>query len=139
MNARGPSAPVVRIRVLEIPLAICRLAPEADVFSRGRFSPFWSITRTPEEFSLICPPWLAPDECLAIDDGWIALAVVGPLDFGLTGILASLAVPLAAHAISIFAMSTYDTDIILVRENELDRAIDVLESAGHTVIRSSAE
>ena len=60
--------------------------------------------------------------------------VHGPLDFSLTGILASLASPLAAAGISLFAVSTYDTDHVLVRDRDLPRAVDVLRKAGHTVL-----
>lgn len=65
------------------------------------------------------------------EKGWYCLKVRGPLDFALTGILASLAAPLAEAGISIFAISTYDTDYFLVKE--LDRAIAVLSKSGHTV------
>ena len=68
-----------------------------------------------------------------MEPGWRALAVAGPLDFGLTGILASLASPLAAAGVSIFAISTYDTDYVLVREQALAVAIDALRAAGHDV------
>jgi len=65
--------------------------------------------------------------------GWRCLKVLGPLDFSLTGILASLAVPLAEASVSIFAMSTYNTDYILVREGDLEKAKQVLLAIGHIV------
>jgi hypothetical protein len=68
-----------------------------------------------------------------VEAGWRALAVQGPLDFGLTGILAALAAPLAAARISIFAVSTYDTDYVLVRDRDLERAVLALREAGHSV------
>jgi hypothetical protein len=68
-----------------------------------------------------------------IESGWRALGVVGPLDFSLIGILAALAEPLAAAKVSIFAISTYDTDYVLVREKSLETALAALRRAGHTV------
>ena len=93
-------------------------------------SGFFSMTRTPDELSIVCNEEIVPDG-VACEKGWHCLQVKGPLDFALTGILASLAAPLAEAGISIFAISTYDTDYFLVKE--LDRAIAVLFKAGHNV------
>ncbi|HSN87420.1 MAG TPA: ACT domain-containing protein [Thermoanaerobaculia bacterium] len=112
-------------------LAVCRLPPEAPLPTETGGS-LWSVTRTRAELSLV----LAED---AVRDGWKAergwrcLEVKGPLDFSLTGILASLATPLAEAGVSLFAVSTYDTDYVLVREESLDRAIRALRDAGHQV------
>lgn len=91
-----------------------------------------SITSTPEELSIVCP---ASTQLRAqkTESGWSCLQVVGPLDFGLTGILAELAGILARAEIAIFAISTYDTDYILVKRENLDRARDALRDAGHEV------
>lgn len=91
---------------------------------------FFSLTRTRDELSIVCCEENVP-EGVDCDRGWHCLQVKGPLDFALTGILASLAVPLAEADISIFAISTYDTDYFLVKE--LDMAIAVLLRAGHNV------
>jgi uncharacterized protein len=113
-------------------LAVCRLPPDAALPSEPPGGPLWSVTRTPHELSLV----LAED---AVQDGWKAergwrcLAVEGPLDFSLTGIMASLATPLAEARISLFAVSTYDTDYVLVREENLKRAIEALRGIGHRV------
>ena len=69
------------------------------------------------------------------EDGWSALAVEGPLDFGLTGILAALATCLAEASVPIFAVSTYDTDWILIKRTDLKRAVGALQAAGHVVVR----
>jgi len=112
-------------------LAVCRLPPDAPLPAETGGS-LWSVTRTRGELSLV----LAED---AVRDGWKAergwrgLEVKGPLDFSLTGILASLATPLAEARVSLFAVSTYDTDYVLVREADLERAIEALRGAGHTV------
>jgi hypothetical protein len=94
----------------------------------------WSLTRTEAELSLVCAAQLAPQDAV-VENGWSALVVDGPLDFGLTGILASIAGPLADAQISIFALSTYDTDYVLVKTDQADAAVRTLEAAGHTVRR----
>ena len=66
-----------------------------------------------------------------VEAGWRALRIVGPLAFDLVGIIASVTVPLAAADVGVFVVSTYDTDLVLVHEEDLDRAIDVLDTAGH--------
>ena len=112
--------------------AICRLGAGDRLprwTTQGAFS---SVTRTPEELSVVCEVGVVPDGVQA-ERGWRALAVRGPLDFSLTGVLAGLAGPLASAAISIFAVSTYDTDYVLVRERDLARAVVAIREAGHSV------
>jgi hypothetical protein len=93
-----------------------------------------SVTRTAEELSIVCPreavPLGTPRE-----GPWRALRVAGTLDFTQSGVLASMAAPLARGGIALFVVSTYDTDYILVREGDAARAVAVLEGAGHTVER----
>lgn len=93
---------------------------------------FFSVTRTPAELSAVCDFAALPSGVKA-EGPWSMLAVRGPLDFNLTGVLAGLATPLAAAGISIFAVSTYDTDYTLVRNDDLDRAVRALREAGHTI------
>ena len=122
------------LAVLGDTLAICRLpndAPLPDWALRGEF---FAITRTPDELSIVCRQSLVP-ESVKCESDWRGLKVVGTLDFSLTGILASLAVPLAEANISIFAISTYDTDYLLVKETNLENAIAVLTAAGHRITR----
>jgi hypothetical protein len=88
------------------------------------------VTRTPTELSIVCREDSVPAGILA-NRGWRAIAVAGTLDFALTGVLASLVSPLAAAGVSIFAVSTYDTDYVLVKKNTLDRAVAALSAAGH--------
>ena len=95
-----------------------------------------SITRTPDELSVIAPEAAAPvssSPSTPREGGWRALRVVGTLDFALTGILSSLTLPLANAEISVFALSTYDTDYVLIKAAQLERARSVLEGAGHGV------
>jgi len=89
-----------------------------------------SITRTREELSIVCESSRVPSEIPA-ERGWRCMKVEGPLDFALTGVLASLAEPLARAGIPIFAISTFDTDYALVKATNLEAAIAALESAGH--------
>lgn len=90
---------------------------------------FWSVTRTSQALSLVCEEAVLPDG-LAAERGWRALEVAGPIDFGEIGVLASLAAPLRDAKISIFALSTFDTDYVLVRESDLENALAALEDAG---------
>lgn len=93
---------------------------------------FCSITRTNEELSIVCAENVVPQEVKQVT-GWRAFKVEGPLDFALTGILASIADPLAKAGISIFALSTYHTDYVLVQDAKAAEAVKVLQAAGHTV------
>ncbi|HEX9074790.1 MAG TPA: ACT domain-containing protein, partial [Anaerolineae bacterium] len=94
--------------------AICRLERAASIPEWAHIG-FFSTVRTPDELSIVCKEEIVPEGVLC-EKGWYCLKVRGPLDFVLTGILASLAVPLAEAGISIFAISTYDTDYFLVKE-----------------------
>ena len=111
-------------------LAVCRLAPETPLPSWSIHGPLISITRTADELSIVCPEEQIPDG-ITIERGWRSLKVEGPLDFALTGILADLAGTLASAGISIFAISTFDTDYLLVKEKVLQEAINALVNAGH--------
>ena len=112
--------------------AVCRLAPSAQVPGWALGGAFSSATRTEAELSLVCPEAGVPPDVLS-ERGWRCLRVRGPLGFGMTGVLAGLASPLASSGVSIFVVSTYDTDYLLVQERDLDRARDALSRAGHTV------
>lgn len=111
--------------------AVCRLAADAPIpaWARGDFI---SITRTRDELSIVCPQNDVPRD-LKCERDWRALRVVGTLDFALTGILASLAMPMADAGIPIFAISTFDTDYLLVQSRDLERALSALTQAGHTI------
>jgi hypothetical protein len=123
---------VLTLRVLPGVLAVCRLPPDAALPGWALSGGFVSVTRTLEELSVVCAEEVVPADGQC-EGGWRVLQVAGPLDFALTGILAALATPLAAAGISIFALSTYDTDYVLVKERTLAEAIAVLRRAGMTV------
>lgn len=93
---------------------------------------FKSITYTEEECSVIVPTnTIELTEATAVDPGWFIIQIVGELDFSLVGILTQLANPLAENGISIFALSTYNTDYLLIKSTEKEKTIQVLEQAGH--------
>ncbi len=113
-------------------LAVCRLEPNQSLPAWLARAEFYAVTRTPQELSLIVPEdWVGRD--WKAETGFRALGVVGTLDFSWVGILAELTAALANAEVSVFAISTYDTDYILVRESDLARSRGALEAAGHRV------
>jgi hypothetical protein len=112
--------------------AICRLSADEPIPTFLSHSPFFSITQTSDELSVVLSEEIVPADWKA-ETGWRCLKVIGPLDFDLTGSLASLAMPLCAADISIFVISTYDTDYLLVREENLKKATQILLKSGHAV------
>jgi uncharacterized protein len=119
------------LALLPGPLAVCRLPAEASPpgWAAGAVT---SVTRTPDELSVVCAEEAVPPDVRA-ERSFRCLAVAGPLDFALTGILATLTVPLAAAGISVFVLSTFDTDLLLIREPLLTEAVAALRGAGHRV------
>ena len=124
--------PNLTLSILPNHFAICRLSPDADIPAWSRNTEFYSITRSRDELSVVCFNENIPLDVEAEPD-WRALRIEGRLDFSLIGILASLVSPLAEAEISVFAISTYDTDYVLVREKFLSQAISVLKKEGHSV------
>ena len=118
--------------ILTESLAICRLEKDAAIPEWARTGSFVSTTRTAEELSIVCPQIQVPAG-MKREEGWRCIKVQGPLDFSLTGILASLTTPLAKEGISVFAISTYDTDYLLVKEENLEKAIEILVKKGHQI------
>lgn len=120
------------IEVLDGQYAIYRQDPTESVSPDFSKAGFLSATITPDEFSVVCEESFVPTGCRS-EPGWKCLKVRGPLDFGLTGILAGIATVLANADVSIFAVSTFDTDYILVKKNLLKRAVASLNNAGYSV------
>jgi len=113
-------------------LAVVRLGPGADVPAWASASTLFSVTATATETSLVCHASSVPKK--APKEGpFVAFEVTGPLDFALTGVLHTLLGPLAAAEISVFTLSTFDTDWILVRAGRADDAQQAWQDAGHTV------
>lgn len=113
-------------------LAVCRLDAADPIPAWGTRGPMVSITRTREELSVTCPENDVP-EGIRAERGFVPLKVEGPLDFALTGVLASVAGPLADAGISLFAIATFDTDYVLVKAERLLDATAALRAAGHVV------
>src|SRR5437773_10113894 len=128
MSARA----LLTLAVLPDRYAICRLDPKTPVPEWAIGDDFVSISRTRDELSIVCPERNLPQEA-SCSRGWRYLQCEGPLDYTLTGIIASLAEPLADAGVSIFPLATHDTDYILIKERQLDLAIQALISYGHAV------
>lgn len=118
------------LQVLVPEFTVCKALDPAKI---DWSAPFVFAGKTDAELSLVCPVEFAPARTLAREDGWRAFRVAGVLDFGLTGILARLSAALADAGVGIFAVSTYDTDYILVKRENLARALDALAAAGYDI------
>lgn len=118
------------IKKLEYDLAICQLKGEAKINFNKKF---YSLVKTEEELSFVCPADDIPTNTINVDKGWNAFYIKGVLDFSMVGILAKLSNILAENQISIFAISTYNTDYILVKNENFNRALSILEKAGYIV------
>ncbi len=121
------------LKILPGRMAVWRLDPSARLPDWIDEAGFYSITRTDKELSIVCREKLV-DPDAACESGWRCFIVQGRLDFSETGIMLSITRPLAANGVSVFAISTFDTDYFLVKENDLARAIEALTAAGHQVI-----
>jgi uncharacterized protein len=118
-------------------LTVARLPGTAAVPAWADGTGFVSITRRAGELSIVCADDRVPAEVRA-ERGWRALEVEGPIDFQVVGLLHGLTGPLARAGVSVFAVATFDTDVLLVREETLDRAMEALRDAG-VVVETSAD
>ena len=119
----------LKFMVLKGSFGVCRLPKNSSIPNWPYNRVFFSITKTDEELSIVCPQENIPGD-VKVEKRWTVLKVEGPLDFSLTGILANLATILAKGGVSIFAVSTYDTDYILVKEKNMAKASELLKKAG---------
>ena len=119
------------IKKLDHKLTVCKVADVSDV-DTGK--DFYFIGKTDEEISLVCKTDDVPQNTIERDDGWRGFRIQGVLDFSLIGILSKLSAILAENGVGIFAISTFNTDYILVKKNNFDRAMEVLSAAGYTII-----
>lgn len=131
-EATDAAAPELPLTVLEERLAVCRLDVGADIPAWATRASFFSVTRTEDELSIVCPEVNVPED-INREQGWRALKLEGPFELSMVGILASVAEPLAGAGVSIFAVSTFDTDYVLVGEEQLELANDTLREHGHEV------
>ncbi len=111
------------------PLSICRVRVAPVTPPAG---PIAAVVQLDDEITVVCATGAEPSGAV-IEPGWRAFVVDGPLDFALTGVLSSLTAPLAEAKISIFTLSTFGTDVLLVREHDVDAAVSALSGAGHRV------
>ena len=121
------------LKILPQRMAVCRFEPTAPLPDWMGEVGFYSLTRTDEELAIVCPEArLAPGT--TSETGWRCLKVQGLLDFSEIGIILSLTQPLAENSVSVFVISTFDTDYFMVKEKDLAKAIDALTAAGHEII-----
>jgi len=120
----------VKLKLRNGDFSIHRLGASGEIPAEVFGCDFFHVTRTDEAISIVCPSFLALNS-QRCNTGWTCIEVLGPLDFSLTGILAKLSGVLAEAEISIFAISTYDTDFILIKTEKTDPAVAALKAAGY--------
>jgi len=123
----------LKFRWIPGPYAIVRLAPDAAIpewASRGEFT---SISRSSEELSIVCPADNLPGD-VNTPHHWVCLKLEGPFPFSQTGVLLSFIAPLSNNCVPIFAVSTYDTDYVLIQEEFEGAALNLLQKSGHQLI-----
>jgi hypothetical protein len=113
--------------------AVCRLNSSAAVPSWAMTGDFFSVTRTADELSIVCLQESVPDYVRS-EKGWRCLRIAGAIPFSVAGVVANLTAPLAEAGVSVFVVSTFDTDYLLAKENDWAKALDVLRGQGHTGI-----
>ena len=120
----------MKLKALPHALTVCKLADASEIdLNRD----FYFFERTDEELSLVCRTEDTPANTIERDDGWRAFRIEGVLDFSLIGILSKISAILSENKIGIFAVSTYNTDYILVKEQNFERALQVLAEKGYKV------
>lgn len=121
----------MEILPLEYDFSVCKLK---NLSVEQLCADFSFAAKTDEEFSLVCKTSCAPNDALVRDDGWKCFRIQGVLDFSLVGILAKISALLAENGIGIFAISTYNTDYILTKAENFERALSVLHAAGYAIV-----
>jgi hypothetical protein len=120
----------MELKKIDHRLTVCKVT---DVSNINMETDFYFIGKTDEELSLVCKTEDTPQNTVERDDGWRGFRIQGVLDFSLIGILSKLSGILAEHRIGIFAVSTYNTDYILVKEENYEQALELLVSEGYEV------
>ena len=121
----------MELKIIDDKLTVCKVA---DISAIDLTADFFFIGKTDEEVSLVCRTADTPSKPIERDDGWRGFRIQGSLDFSLIGILSKLSGILAEHKIGIFAVSTYNTDYILVKEENFARALEALSSEGYSFV-----
>jgi uncharacterized protein len=127
----------LKFRRISGAFSICRLPPGAPIPAWAQTGPFLTITRTSEELSVVCLTANVPGDVQA-DSGWACFKLEGPFPFLVAGILVSFVGPLARNGIPIFAISTFDTDYVLMKEESVEAALPILAQADHELLGSPA-
>ena len=130
MNARHRK---LGLSLLAGHMSFCRLDPATKVPDWAISGGFFSVTRTDDELSVVCPEEEVPEDVRS-EGGWRVLKLEGPFEFSEVGVLASVAAPLAEAGVGIFAVSTFDTDYVQVKEEQLQPAVAALRGRGHEVL-----
>lgn len=120
----------MKLKTLAYELTVCQLASEAGI---DLSKPFYFIGKTDEELSLVCRTEDTPQNTINREDGWKGFRIEGTLDFSLIGILSKISGILAENGIGIFAVSTFNTDYILVKQENFEKALTVLRNAAYTI------
>ncbi len=121
----------MELKTIKYNLSVCKVTDISDI---DLTSDFYFIGKTDEELSLVCKTEDTPHNTTEREDGWRGFRIQGVLDFSLIGILSKLSGILAEHNIGIFAVLTYNTDYILVKEEDFERSLEVLINEGYKVI-----
>lgn len=121
----------MELKKLPYELTVCKVKSEKDIDLN---KDFYFVGKTDEEISLVCKTSDTPQNTVAREDGWKGFKIQGVLDFSLIGILSKISTILAENKIGIFAISTYNTDYILVKEKDFERALNLLSQNGYTVL-----
>ncbi|MBQ1535882.1 MAG: ACT domain-containing protein [Ruminococcus sp.] len=121
----------MNIQKLDYDLTVCKVSTFDEINTKIKL---FFISRTDEEISLVCPTKDVPLNTCAREDGWKAFRICGTLDFSLIGILSKITYILARHNIGVFAVSTYNTDYILVKKERFDEALSALNRSGYTIV-----
>ncbi len=124
----------MNLKTISAEFSVCKLSGPADLGNLDMTSGFWFLGKTDQELSLVCETSSVPENTEEREDGFLAFRIEGVLDFSLIGILSNISTVLADHEIGIFAVSTFNTDYILVKKENYEKALERLADAGYTVI-----
>ena len=120
----------MELKIINQDFSICKVEDLSQIDYSDKFC---FVSKTDEEFSLVCNTNLVPQNVIECDNGWKAFRIQGVLDFSLIGILSRISTLLAENKIGIFAVSTYNTDYILTKEENFDKSIKILERNGYII------
>lgn len=132
MNIYGEEGVIsMEIKIIEQEFSVCKVKDFSEVDLSAEYC---FLSKTDEELSLVCSTKLVPDNIVECDNDWRAFRIQGILDFSLIGVLSKISTLLAENRIGIFAISTYNTDYILTKEDNFNRAIAILRDNGYEIV-----